>query len=855
MQPLPIDSEIPKILAELKASGNLVLVASPGAGKTTRVPAAILNSSVLDPKVKGIILLEPRRLAARAAAARIAEENQWQLGAEVGYQVRFENRSSAQTQLLVMTEGLLSRKLVQDPELTGIGCVILDEFHERSWHSDIGLGLLRELQQLSRTDLKIVVMSATLQADKVADYLGGCPIVNVGAKAHPISLHHQKEPQLLVTGPEFTNRVSTLVESILFSEKESHGDILVFMPGVREIMSLSDRVESAAKKSKTDIHILHGSLKLEEQARAIRRGENRKLVISTNIAETSLTIDGVRTVVDTGLARVNRQDSNGFPKLELSRISQFSAIQRMGRAGRQGPGVCYRMWNKFDEASMPETETPEIKRIDLAEAALLLSVHGIRDWHRFSWFEKPLPANLNSAQSLLEILGAIKIESGLPKLTELGRALLAWPLHPRLSRIMEAAAVSQQSAATAAKLVALISERDILRDPSSFVRQTDSESDIQLRLDLLDSNHPALDRYAVTSVLRAAEQIEKIAERKISRKQELKNERLDLPALLLLGFPDRVCRRRRPNAPEARMVGGKGVRLHPNSCVTRAELFVAIDAVTLSSPTTKNDASVTLAIKVEASNLEKLFPNQVRERREPKLDETSGKVLMQIAHYYHDLAIEEPRTAPANQQDVMRILPDIVASSWQAILERNEKIRAWKERFEFLQSALPSEPWPKHALTDADQPEIRALIETITVGEKSPTVFFEKDFRWALNDWLGSQLARLMETEAPESIQVPSGSRIQLHYPPPPRQPFIEVRLQEVFGWAKGPSLARGTVPIVLHLLGPNYRPVQVTQDLQSFWAGSYSEVRKELKARYPKHSWPDDPMQAKPEAKGRPRK
>lgn len=874
---LPIDAHIPDILAAFKSHGDLVLIASPGAGKTTRVPLAILDSGFLKPSAPGILMLEPRRLAARAAAARMASERGTKLGEEIGYQVRFDNRTTENTRLCVMTEGLLARRLVHDPRLEGIGCVILDEFHERSWHTDLALGLLRELKELERPDLHIVVMSATLRANPIAAFLNSAPIVDVKAEAHPLEIRHDRTPQLLVTGPEFTSRVSTAIVETLTGARESRGDILVFLPGAREIRDVAAKIDSPARTHETEVHVLHGGLKLEDQNVVIQRSTRRKIILATNIAETSLTIDGVATVIDSGLAKIARLDATGFPRLELSRISRFSAIQRAGRAGRQGPGICHRLWTKLDEASMPETESPEIHRIDLTEAILLLLHLGVGDPQRFSWFEAPEASAIHAALSLLSRLDAIAPEwsnsrgldnphgskvdesTPVPALTDIGRRLLEWPLHPRLARLMEAARGQREHIATAARLCALISEKDILSDAARLKNAAALESDVLLRLEALEGRLVApLDRGAVAQVKRASEQIERIA---LSRRDiPFSTPRLDENhperELLLIAYPDRVARRRRRGEPEALLVGGRGLRLGKYSCVELSDLFVGIDAVngaTLgASPTTsKIDMVATIASGIERQWLRKRFPDRVREIRRPVLDRQSGRVQLHIFEAYDDLPLEDPRLAEAKEEDIARLLPSLVAEEWTGLLARNESAARWLERYEFLLGACPEYEWPSFHPRDPNDPGTRQLIESLCLGERSLARVAEKDPTWHFENAIGPELATRLRSEAPDSVTVPTGNRMRVHYPAG-RAPYVEVRIQEVFGWRESPKVAGGRVRVVLHLLGPNFRPVQVTSDLSSFWANGYSDVRKELRARYPKHSWPDDPLSAPPQAKGR---
>lgn len=872
---LPIDPFLPQLIASLMERPNLVLTASPGAGKTTRVPAAIMQSGLLAPDAPGILMLEPRRLAARAAATRIAFELGCEVGTTIGYQVRFENRTSAQTRVCVITEGLLNRRLATDPRLQGIGCVILDEFHERSWHSDLGLGLLRELQALERPDLRIIVMSATLQAAPIANFLGEATILDVAADAHPIDVHHEREPQLLTSGPALFQRVSRTISDVAHGRRPGSGDILVFLPGVREINMVAGSLQSLLQDLDVEIHTLHGSLRLEEQNRTLAPSSRRKIILATNIAETSLTIDGVATVIDSGLARVMWQEGEGFPHLELTRISRFSMRQRTGRAGRQGPGICHRLWNPLDEASMAESETPEILRTDLSEACLLLASLGISDFNAFSWFEKPPATAISSATLLLQALGAIShARDGLMHLTDVGRRLLTWPIHPRLARLLDAAGNDHTLMTVATRLAAIISERDFLTSPQDVRDATALESDTLLRLEFLHEHisSRAIDFGALQSVRRAVEQLERIARgRKSPREASIAeasiakdDESTAALQLLLLAFPDRVGRRRRMREPEARMVGGKGVRLARTSSVQEAELFVAIAAfgsartnasgsASTNAFGSANDIQVTHASRIERAWLQSFFPQHVREVRQVAFDPASEQIRNEVFLAYHDLPLEEPRHAPARAEDIARLLPELVTSRWSKILGRNEFALEWLARYAFLRETFAERPWPDWNFQDPQHPEMQKIIAALCLGETSLEAVTAKDMRWHFENALGADLGNLIRLEAPETIVVPTGNRIRVHYPLG-RPPYLEVRLQEVFGWRQTPVVAAGRVRIILHLLGPNFRPVQVTADLSSFWANGYPEVRKELRSRYPKHSWPEDPLTAPPVAKGRPR-
>ncbi len=840
-------------------------------------------------------MLEPRRLAARAAASRIAEEQGWKLGGKVGYQVRFDNHTSRETELCVMTEGLLNRRLARDPQLKGVGLVILDEFHERSWYSDLALGLLRELQLLGRPDLKILVMSATLQAEQVADFLGNAPVFDVPAPRFALDIHHDREPQLLTSGKDLVHRVGSTVTDVLDRRRAGQGDILVFLPGVREINAVANFLSNDARRMDGEIHLLHGSLSLDQQDRAIQRSQKRKIVLATNIAETSITIDGVATVIDAGLARVMRQDAAGFPRLELSRISRFSAIQRSGRAARQQPGVCHRLWNKMDEASLAEAETPEILRTDLAEAILLLASFGVTDFSAFSWFETPTSNSLERARALLAKLGALQSKAGKPssrpptinrestsnlvELTDLGRRLLEWPLHPRLARMMEEVlsrpGTSEKDLKLAAHLAAIVGERDFVSEPETIRFSTNVESDTLLRLEIFNERRSpqSVDPSLIQMVRRVAEQIEHIAQSKLSRvastsrshatnlsaaAEDAQTEKTALQ-LLLLAFPDRVARRRRSEEPEARMVGGRGVRLSKASCVTKSELFVAVDVVSLdrnpgdfarsSSPAA--DATVTQASRIETSWLKQYFPDDVSEQRSVAIEEKSGKIMRRIVTVFDDLPLEEPRWTQASADEMALYFPQLVASEWKQILEKNKSATIWLARLNFLKATLPEQAWPEFDVLNVSDLQTKNLINSISFDEASLETIFAKDLTWHFENAFGAEISGLVRHEAPETLLVPTGNHMRIHYPDG-RPPYVEVRLQEMFGVRESPTIAKGRQRLTFQLLGPNFRPVQVTSDLASFWANGYADVRKEMRARYPKHSWPDDPLTAAPVAKGR---
>jgi ATP-dependent helicase HrpB len=869
MTRLPIDAYLPQITAALRASRSLVIVAPPGAGKTTRVPVAMLRDNVVNGEHPNIVMLQPRRVAARAAAARIAQENGWELGREVGYHVRFDRKIGRDTRLRVLTEGILNRQLLDDPFLEGIGAVVLDEFHERSLHTDLAIALLREVQETVREDLKIIVMSATLEAEPVAKFLGDCPIIRTEGRTFPIETRYTA----VVRGDEesgVVEEVRKLIEgqakmsappvlSRERSERDPHinapstnKDILIFLPGAEEIRRVLRNLEPLADRENLVLAPLHGSLTGDEQDRAIRPDPQgrRRIIAATNIAETSLTIEGVGVVVDTGLARVAGYDpERGLDKLEVRRISRASATQRAGRAGRTGPGVAIRLWGEKEWERMPAFETPEIRRVDLAATVLELHAWGKPDPRAFGWYESPDESILASAEALLSMLGAID-ESG--KITDIGHALAGMPVHPRLGRLLVAAA-EQGLIREGATLAALMSEKDILRferfDRNSLAGgagHLSGPSDLLVRLEMIESraHDVRIDSQALRQVLRVRDELVRVAERLRPARPTRPTGDTEsvLLTLVLYAYPDRVCRRR-GGADRGVMVGGGGVRLAAESVVKQAELFVAVDARQDERSATR-EAFVRIASAIDVAWLEEMFPQQIRRNREYLFDESRGRVVGRAQVFYRDLLLREDKDAPVDPARAAEVLADIWRKRAPELFRADESAAAVLGRVALLREKMPEHPWP--AWDDAELGEVLAPsagnARTLDDVRRLPLASI-------LKSSLPYPLDRLLEKEAPESLEVPSGSHIRLRYSP--TEVVLAVRLQELFGLLDTPRLAGGRVPVKLELLAPNYRPVQVTSDLKSFWANTYFQVRKDLKARYPKHSWPEDPLTARAEARG----
>ncbi|WII72907.1 ATP-dependent helicase HrpB [Bdellovibrio sp. 22V] len=834
---LPVDSFIPQISEELRQGRNLVITAAPGAGKTTRLPPALLQ--VVPRK---IVVLEPRRMAAIAAAHRIAEEQGWQVGKEIGYQVRFANKTSAQTRLIFMTEALLARQMIEDPELSDVDLVILDEFHERSMHVDLALGLLRELQELGR-DIKILVMSATLEAEKISSYLGEAPIISIPGKLFELEVKYQKSSQVLQTSPAF---FENLVQTVKDAQMQTAKDILVFLPGVGEIDRSKDLLQAWADTKNIELIPLHGSLNLEDQRKALQKSSRQRVILSTNIAESSVTLDGVNTVIDSGLAKNMKQDHRtGFSRLELGRISLSSSIQRAGRAARQFPGVAYRLWNKMDELSFSKSEVAEIQRIDLTESLLFLSAQGVTDFDSFSWFEKPPAAAIQSALRFLKISGALD-DAG--KITGLGKKLLHFPLPVRLAKLM-LVGIEDGSVDLAAEMAALLQERDVLKKDSvnSFLGDQ-LECDLTARLLTLEEYRTTqrapreAHYFALQTVDQAARQIQETAQRlqKTSiakRKREAQLEKIK--EILIQAYADRLCRRR-GKSERALMVGGRGVKLQNESLVKSSEFFVALSGVEGSSDA---ETIVSVASGFDKEFVLRIFKNEIEKIRDVTFIEEKGQFFLREYRALYGLPLDEPNLLPASSQDIAEKLPQILSDKFDLVLKNNENLAHWWSRLLFLNQQESLD-------VDLEALKLEAFTQAC-MGESKMQTVMEKDLVFFFENVFPAALIEKMRKEIPERITVPSGSKIRVIYPLD-KAPYLEVRIQEIFGLMATPRVYFGQIPITFHLLGPNFRPVQVTSNLESFWKNGYPEVRKELRIKYPKHQWPEDPADGTPEAKGR---
>ena len=850
--PLPIDAQLSQIVAHVRDARRLVLVASPGAGKTTRVPPAILRAGLLAADYPNIVMLQPRRVAARAAAERIADENGWRVGGEVGYHVRFDRKIGRDTRLRVMTEGILTRQLLDDPLLDGVGCVILDEFHERSIHTDLAAALLKEVRA-ARPELIVIVMSATLDAQPVAKFLDDAPIVTVAGRTYPIDISYTPPSGSLIEA-----RVAATVDEVLSdTTRDDAGDLLVFLPGAGEINRAARALSPMAARHDLLVLPLHGSLPPDQQSLALRPASRRKVILATNIAETSLTIDGVRTVIDSGLARVAGYDvRRGLDRLEVQRISNASATQRAGRAGRTAPGRCIRLWTQREQNELEPFDLPEIRRVDLAATVLTLHAWGRADVRAFEWYEPPDERTLAAAERLLFLLGLTDAERD-GRITKRGEAAAQLPVHPRLGRLLvdaRQANLWQQAAATAA----LLSEKDIATfdgRPHERVARTHGRSDLLVRLELLDRaerdrfgghlRDAGIDPEAARAVARVRDELRRGAPSDNHGRNAADVDEDALLRLALSAYPDRVCRRRGSDASAAVMVGGAGVKLANESIVKTAEYFIAVDA-RADDRARAGEAIVRIASAIEPAWLAEMFPQAVVRERVHVFDEAKQRVVARSTTRFLDLPLAADDNAPVDNAAAGEILAAALRPRASAWFTDDDAAAGVLARVALLRQHMPEHAWP---VFDAD--ELGEILADACSGKRSVDEVRRTPPASLLEAQLHYPLDRLLEQHAPQSIEVPSGSRMKLDYTSGP-SPVLAVRLQELFGWTETPRVAGGRVPIVLHLLGPNYRPVQVTQDLKNFWATTYFQVRKDLKARYPKHAWPEDPLKAPAERRGR---
>ena len=823
-QPLPIDEALPALLAALAACPRAVLVAPPGAGKTTRVPLALLDQ----PFIAGgrIIVLEPRRLAARAAAERMADTLRDKVGGVVGLRVRLESRVSTRTRIEVVTEGVFARMILDDPSLDGVSAVLFDEFHERSLDADMGLALALDAQAGLREDLRILVMSATLDGARVRALLGDAPLIESEGRAYPVETRY-------VGRNAGEDPVEAITRTVLRALDEETGSILAFLPGQGEILRCAERLRERARDPSVDIAPLYGAMDRAEQDRAVAPSVKgrRKVVLATSIAETSLTIEGVRVVVDSGLSREPRYEPDiGLTRLETVRASRAAADQRRGRAGRTEPGVCYRLWEEAATGSLPAYSAPEILSADLSSLLLDLAAWGARDPASLLWLDPPPAPAVAEARALLNRLGALDGEGAI---TDEGRAIRALALPPRLARmVVDAARVG--AAGLAADIGAVIVERglganevDVCERVRRFRRERSQRAESARRM----ARNWAQQAVQATGVAQAHTDAEGAG------------------ALLALAWPDRIAKAR--GAPgEFLMANGRAASVEAHHALAREPYLAVAEIVGRAS-----SARILAAAPMSLADVEQAAGADIVSSAEMIFDRASASVKAANVRRLGAIVLaRQPLSATSAAAAIA--LAQGIASLGIDRLPWTKAQKQWRDRVMFLRNAQASDndenPWPDVsdlALASSPADWLAPYIE----GRTSLAAINADDLDKALSALLPWDLQRKLDIEAPTHFAAPTGSSVAVDYESD-GAPVIAIRVQELYGLAKHPVLAGGRAPLTLHLLSPAHRPIQITKDLPGFWRGSWAAVKSDMKGRYPRHLWPDDPAAAIPTTRAKPR-
>lgn len=816
-QHFPIQEVIPELKQRFSTTNTLILQAPPGAGKSTILPLQLLNEEWLGNKK--ILMLEPRRLAAKAVASRMASLLNEQVGTTVGYRIRFDNKVSTNTRIEVLTEGILTRMLQNNNALDDVGLIIFDEFHERSLHADLALALCRETQQVLRDDLRILIMSATLDGDKLSLLLSNAPVLTSMGRQYPITYRY------LPTDTETPLHLQ-MAKAINKAMKEQEGDILAFLPGAAEIQRTQELLENNyAAASSISIHPLYGDLPYNKQQEAILPHPQgiRKVVLATSIAETSLTIEGIRIVVDSGFSRIPRFDpKSGFTRLVTVRVTQDMAAQRAGRAGRMSAGVCYRLWSEGYQQHLQPHRTPEILEADMSPTIMELAQWGIQDVDTLAWLNPPPVSAVNQSQQLLQGIGALDNV----KITQHGKELLRLPTHPRIAHLLLYAR-QQGLISLATDVAAVLEERDPL--------PRESGANLTLRIEALRKWR---NRQYVNADRGVLERIEKLANqwRKIFSVQTDNTLPIDheVGKLIAAGYPERIAKQRE-QIHRYRLSNGKVAKINEQDPLTH-EQYLAV--AHLDGGT--NEGKIFLAAPLSTSDIVHL----ATEHKNISWDAQNGILVTRIEKRIGDIILESKPLTSITDEERITVLCDVIRKEGLTLLQHTEHVLAWKARLACIRLWMPDEEWPYISdsyLLSTVEDWLSPYLNNVKKRED----FYKLDLQTIFSGLLSYQQMQRMEQIAPAKINVPSGSVLALEYKNDGSSPVLAVRLQEMFGLLDTPTVNNGKVKVTLHLLSPGYKPVQVTQDLKSFWKNTYPEVRKELKIRYPRHYWPEDPWTA----------
>lgn len=866
---LPIYELEDEIVRSFSAQARLILQAPTGSGKSTQVPQILLEHGLLGEGE--VVILQPRRIAARLLAARVAQERNCSLGSEVGYQIRFENVVSKRTRIRFVTEGILLRQLIQNPDLRGVSAILFDEFHERHLYGDITLARALRLQESARPELKIGVMSATLDTGALEKFLQPCALLRSSGRQHPVAIEYLPKP---VHAEDYAiwDLAADELEQLASA---TEGDVLIFMPGKYEITRTLSAVRASRVSDRFVALPLYGELPPAEQDAALARYDKRKAIIATNVAETSLTIEGVRVVIDSGLARIARFDPRrGINTLLVEKISRAAADQRAGRAGRTAPGRCLRLWTEREHLERAAQELPEVKRLDLAEVVLTLKASGVDDIAQFRWLEPPEPHALARAEQLLADLGAVSVAqvSNLPPadvqagaarylpeqvgnlryetgITELGRRMLAFPVHPRYARMLIAA--QEHGCVRAIALIAALTQgRNLLRRAEGKQAREDRD-------DLLGADDDS-DLFILTRAFRFAEKnnfdprrcarlsVNATAAREAAQLWEqfiaiARDEGLDVEAheaapgaiqrCVLAGFPDQVAVRLDQGTLRCALVHGRRGVLARESVVHRATLLVASEIREIESSEKERQVLLTLATRIEEPWLRELFPEAFRDHLEIVFDATARRVIGRRQVAFHDLILRsEPADVPTDEAAAL-LAKEVVAGTCP-LKNWDNAVEQWILRVNSVAAWFPELEMPP--IGDAER---LLLIEEVCRGALSYREIKERSVWPALRSWLSAQQQQLIEQYAPERLELPNGRKAKIAYHAT-TGPSIAARIQDLYGVERNLTVGRGWVPVVIQVLAPNNRPIQITSDLEGFWRDAYPKVKKELQRKYPKHEW-----------------
>ena len=841
---LPIYELEPALVASLRGRGRVIVQAPTGSGKSTQVPQILLRHGFL--AGGQVVVLQPRRLAARMLARRVASELGTELGDLVGYQIRLESRVSARTRIRFVTEGILLRQMTFDPELRGVSAVIFDEFHERHLYGDISLARALGLQRTTRPDLRIAVMSATLDAGALGEYLAPCDVLVSKGRTHPVRIEYLARPVNFDAEPVW----DAAARECARVAAATAGDMLVFMPGAYEINRTIQAIQGDRGLRGFAVLPLHGELSAEAQDRAVSRSDGRKIIVSTNVAETSLTIEGVTAVIDCGLARMARFDpERGINTLLVEKISAASADQRAGRAGRTAPGVCVRLWTEREHGQRPAHELPEVKRLDLSEVVLALKASGIADVAGFGWFEKPDPRGLERAEALLADLGAL--DPGTGAIADLGRRMLRFPVHPRYAR-MFLAAQERGCVRSVAMMAALTQGRNfLLRGVARQVGEAreeafgeEHESDFFLLMRawrLADRGGYSMEACRRLGIhAQGARQVGPLYEQFVAIAGE---EGLDISErrvvgdevrkCVLAGFPDHLARRLDAATLRCELVHGRRGMLARESAIGKAPLLVAAEITEVGGRAGEVSVILNIATAVEEAWLSELFPGELVTAREVAYDPSAKRVVSKRERRFRDLVLESrsgSEDVPPNE--AASLLAREVVAGRISIDAWDEAVEQWINRVNRM-----AEWFPELEVNTIGPSDRMTLIEQVCYGETSARGVKGRDVMPVLRDWLTAEQLLAMDEMVPERLTMANGRRSRLSYPKE-GPPVLSARIQELYGIVGRFSIGGGRVPVRIEVLAPNQRPIQVTDDLTSFWQGIYPKIKQELSRRYPRHEW-----------------